>query len=257
MPRIELELDDKGELLGEVPEGLKSIFTRIETTAHGQGYGKGVAKAAEDAKKQIADTVAAKLAEKDALLPIERAKWSQVEEDNKSLQTRIIETEREHDRFLKSREEVHAKELLDRADALKKRAGVIVEMTKATLRTEARALGAREESTEELEVILHSSIGYDDEGRPFVKGADGNPKTVHGKPQSIGSFVKDYLDTHPHHRKAPAGQGGGARGGAAFHGHSGSPSSPDQARTRVESGDRSADAINELFKATRRTATAS
>jgi hypothetical protein len=92
MPRIEVELDDKGEIVGDAPEALKGIFTRIETAAHGQGYGKGVAKAAEDAKKQIADTVALELAKKDALLPLERAKWAQIEEDNKSLQTRLIET---------------------------------------------------------------------------------------------------------------------------------------------------------------------
>jgi hypothetical protein len=254
MSRIELELDDKGEIVGDVPEALKGIFTRIETTSHGAGYGKGVAKAAEDAKKQIADTVAAEIAKKEAMLPIERAKWAQIEEDNKSLQTRIIESDREHDRLVKSREEAHAKELLDRADALKQRTGVIVEMTKATLRTEAKALGARDESTEELEVILHSSIGYDEAGRPFVRNPDGTPKTVHGKPQSISAFVKEYLDSHPHHKKAPAGQGGGARGGAAFHGHSGTPATVEAARARVESGDRSPDAINELFKAGRKTA---
>jgi hypothetical protein len=251
MPRLELELDDKGEIVGEVPEGLKSIFTRIETTAHGAGYGKGVSKAAEDAKKQIADTVAAELAKKDALLPIERAKWSQIEEDNKSLQTRIIEADREHDRMLKGREETHAKELLDRADALKKRNARIQEMTKAQLRVEARAAGARDESAEELEVILHSSIGYTDDMEPFVRNPDGSPKTVHGRPQSIAAFVKEYLDTHQHHKKAPAGQGGGARGGAAFGGHT-APASVEAARARVEGGDRSPDAINELFKSGRK-----
>lgn len=254
MPRIELELDDKGEVVGEVPEGLKSIFTRIETTAHGAGYGKGVSKAAEDAKKQIADTVAAELAKKDAMLPIERAKWAQIEDDNKSLQTRIIESDREHDRVLKGREETHARELLDRADALKKRNARITDMTKAQLRTEARAAGARDESAEELEVILHSSIGYDDDMQPFVKNPDGTPKTVHGKPQPLAAFVKEYLDSHTHHKKAAGGQGGGARGGASFGGHQGAPASVEAARTRMEQGDRSPDAINELFKATRKAA---
>lgn len=256
MPRIEVELDDKGEIVGETPDGLKAIFARIETTAHGAGYGKGVAKAAEDAKKQIADTVAAELAKKEALLPVERAKWAQVEEDNKSLQTRLIEGDREHDRLLKSREEVHAKELLDRADALKQRTGVIQEMTKQTLRTEARVNGAREESTAELEVILHSSIGYDEQGRPFVKNEDGTPKTVHGKPQPIAAFVKEYLDSHPHHKKPAGGQGGGARGGATFGGHGGGAPSAEAARARVEGGDRSPDAINELFKSTRKSSAA-
>lgn len=249
MPRIELELDDKGEIVGDTPEALKGIFTRIETSAHGQGYGKGVAKAAEDAKKQIADTVTAELAKKDALLPIERAKWAQVEEDNKSLQTRIIESDREHDRTLKAREETHARELLDRADALKKRNGRIVDLTKAQLRGEARAAGARDESAEELEVILHSAIGYNDDMEPFVRNPDGSPKLVHGKAQSIGAFVKEYLDSHPHHRKAPQGQGGGARGGASLHGAQHAPASLEAARARVENGDRSPGAINELFQA--------
>src|SRR3954465_5504696 len=152
MPRIELELDDKGELIGDTPEAVKAIFTRIETAAHGQGYGKGVAKAAEDAKKQIAGTVAAELAKKDAVLPVERAKWSQIDEDNKSLQTRLIEADREHDRTLKTREETHARELLARADALKERNARIQELTRSQLRTEAKAVGARDESLDELEV---------------------------------------------------------------------------------------------------------
>lgn len=254
MPRIELELDDKGEIVGETPDTLKAILARIETTAHGQGYGKGVQKAAEDAKKQIADTVASEIAKREAMLPIERAKWAQIDEDNKSLQTRLIETDREHDRLLKSREETHAKELLDRADALKLRRSVIEEMTKATLRTEARVNGARDESAEELEVILHSSIGYDDQGRPFVKNADGSPKTVHGKPQPIGAFVKEYLDSHAHHKKPAGGTGGGARGGASFGGHSGAAPTVDAARQRMEAGDRSPDAIDQLFKASRKAA---
>lgn len=252
MPRIELELDDKGEIVGDAPEPLKGIFARIETSAHGQGYGKGVAKAAEDAKKQIADTVAAELAKKDAMLPIERAKWGQIEEDNKSLQTRLIESDREHDRTLKTREETHARELLARADALKERNSRIVELTRSQLRTEAKAVGARDESLDELEVILQASIGFDDAMKAFVKNPDGSEKLVHGKPQGLGTFVKEYLDSHPHHRKPPAQGGGGARGGATLHGHH-APASLEAARTRMENGDRSASAINDLFNATRKT----
>ena len=253
MARIEVEIDDKGEIIGDTPEALKGIFTRIETSAHGQGYGKGVAKAAEDAKKQIADTVAAELAKKDAMLPIERAKWAQVEEDNKSLQTRIIEGDREHDRTLKSREEQHAKELLDRADALKKRNSKIVDLTKAQLRGEASRAGARDESLEELEVILHASIGYDDDMEPFVRNGDGTPRLVHGKPQTLGAFVKEYLDGHAHHRKPAGSQGGGARGGASLS-SGGAPVGVDAARARIDGGDRSPQAINDLFNAGRKTA---
>jgi len=251
MPRIEFELDDKGEIVGETPEPLKAIFTRIETSSHGVGYGKGVAKAAEDAKKQIEDTVKAKVAEMEAKLPGERSKWAQIDEDNKALKTRLIENDREHDGTLKAAEERHAKELLDRADKLKKVSARVVDMTKATLRSEARGAGARDESLSELEVILHASIGYDDDMQPFVRADDGSPKQIAGKAQTIAAFVKEYLDTHTHHRKPTAGSGGGARGGASLRG-GGNTSTVDQAQARIESGDRSPGAINELFEASRK-----
>lgn len=255
MVRIELDLDDKGDIVGDVPEALKGIFTRIETAAHGQGYGKGVAKAAEDAKKQIAETVAVELAKKEAMLPIERAKWAQVDEDNKALQTRILENDREHDRTLKAREETHAKELLDRAEALKKRNARIMDLTTAKVRAEALQAGAREELADALQVLLLSSIGYDDDMEPFVKNPDGSQKFVHGSPQSIAGFVKEYLDTNPLFRKPPAGQGGRATGGRTFQGHvPESPVSVDAAKRRIDSGDRSAGAIEELFQATRKKA---
>lgn len=253
--RIEVELDDKGEIVGQAPAEIDAIFKRIETTAHGSGYGKGVSKAAEDAKKQIADSIAAAKAQLEADAPVKQAKYAQMEDDYKVLQTRMIESERALNSTMKDREEQHARELLDRSDRLKKFGGRIQDLTKSQLRGEARAYGARDESLDELEVILHASIGYDDDMSPFVRNPDGSQRMQQGKPMPVSLFVKEYLDGHTHHRKPAGGTGGGARGGASFHGHT-SNVSAEAARARVEGGDRSSTAINELFEAVSRRKTA-
>ena len=251
--RIELELDEaKGEILGDVPEPLKAIFTRIENTAHGAGFGKGAVKAAEEAKAQIAAAVAAEKAKLEAMAPLERERYQRETEENKTLKQQMLEASRSADMAMKAREEAHATQLLERAEALKKRNARIVELTKAQLRGEARAAGARDESLDELEVILHSSIGYNDDMEPFVRNGDGQPKTVQGKAQGIGSFVKEYLDTHTHHKRPAGGTGGGARGGASTHGHTGGPVSLEAARARVVADPNNADAINDLYEASRK-----
>jgi hypothetical protein len=252
MARIELEIDDtKGEIVGDVPEAVKAILARVENTAHGAGFGKGAAKAAEEAKAQIAAAVAAEKAKIEAMAPLEREKYQRESEENKTLKQQMLEASRETDRTMKAREEAHATQLLERAEALKKRNAKIVDLTKAQLRGEARAAGARDESLAELEVILHSSVGYTDDMEPYVKAGDGTARTVQGKPMSIDAFVKEYLDGHSHHKRPAAGAGGGARGGASFHGHNTNVSA-DSARERVASGDRSPSAVNELFEATRK-----
>lgn len=255
MPRLEIELDDKGEILGEVPEGLTALFKRTESSAYGQGYGKGVEQAAKDAKKQIEDNVKAELLRRDAMAPMEREKYQRIDEENATLKQRIAEAMRDGDRAMKAREEAHARELVDRTEALKRRDLKIRELVKARLSALATAAGARDESLPELEVILGSTIGFDDDMEPFVQGEDGQPKLLHGKPISLASWVKDYLDTHPHHRKPPTGYGGNARGGATFqsYGREGTVSL-DAARKRINEGDRSPGAIEELFQATRKKA---
>jgi hypothetical protein len=253
MARIELEIDDtKGEIIGELPPALKGIFDRVESTAHGQGYGKGAAKAAEEAKAQIASAIAAEKAKMDADAPIKAAKFEQMEGEYKGLQTRLLEQEREHGRTVQSLGENHARELLDRSDRLKKFTGRIQELTRAQLRGEARAAGARDESLDELDLVLHNYIGYSDDMEPFVKNADGSMRTVQGKPMTMTAFVKEYLDGHAHHKRPAAGAGGGARGGASFHGHAGGNITADQAKARIEAGDRSDATINALFEAGRK-----
>lgn len=253
MPRIEIELDDKGELLGDVPEGLSALFKRTESTAYGAGYGKGVEQAAKDAKKQIEDNVKAELLRRDAMAPMEREKYRGIEEENLTLKQRIAESMRDSDRTMKAREEAHARELVDRTERLKRRDEKIRDLVKARLSGLAITAGARDESLPELEIILGSAIGFDDEMEPYVRGEDGQPKTVHGKPMSLAAYVKDYLDTHPHHRKPPAGYGSGARGGATFQQYGReSTVSLDAAKQRINGGDRSPNAIDELFQATRK-----
>jgi len=257
MARIELELDEqKGEFVGEVPEAVKAIFARIENTAHGAGFGKGAAKAAEEAKAQIIAAVATEKAKLEALAPLEKEKYQRESEENKTLKQQMLEASREADRLLKAREEAHATQLLERAEALKKRNARIIEQTKDQLIAEARAHGARDESLSELKTILHAFISYTDDMDPFIRNDDGTPKTVQGKPQTIGAFVKEYLDGHTHHKRPAAGSGGGARGGASMHGHSGQTPSVEVARQRVEAGDRSSQAINDLFEASRAKRTA-
>jgi len=253
MARIEVEIDEtKGEIVGEVPTLLKGILDRIESTTHSAGYGKGAAKAAEEAKAQIASEVARVKADLESQAPIKAAQFEQMQTEYKGLQTRLLENEREHGRTVQSIGETHARELLDRSDRLKKLGGRIVDLTKSQLRGEARGAGARDESLDELEVILHAAIGYDDDMTPYVKNGDGTPRTVQGKPMSLTAFVKEYLDGHSHHRRPVQGAGGGARGGASFHGHNGGASvTADQAKERIQSGDRSGEAVNNLFEATR------
>lgn len=254
MGRIELELDDKGEIVGDVPEPLAAIMKRIEVAAHGQGFGKGRQTAAEDAKKQIEDNVKAELLRRDAMAPLEREKYARIDEENASLKARIAESMRDSDRTLKAREEAHARELVDRTERLKRRDERIRALVKNQLAAEAVKAGARDESLDELAVILGAAIGFDDEMEPFVMGEDGHPKLVQGKPVPLDRFVRDYLETHPHHRKPTSAYGGAARGGATFHGYNPTTTvTADAAKRRIDEGDRSPTAIDQLFQATRRT----
>lgn len=253
MATLELQVDDKGELVGELPDALKAIVTREQTMAYGNGYKNGVSETTEKTKKQFEDTLKAELAKKDALAPIEREKLARFEEENSALNKRLTESMRESTESLRMREEAHARELLSRADALSTRNKRIQALVGEYVEGLALSAGAREESLPELRLILGAQLGYTDDMEPFVKQDDGNPRRLaNGQNVPLKSFVKEYLDTHPHHRKAAGGVGGGARGGATFHGQTHTAVSADQAIRRIDSGDRSAGAVNELFEATRK-----
>lgn len=254
MPKVEVDIDDKGEFVGQLPTELDAILTKIKSASHGEGFGKGASKAAEEAKAQIASAVAAEKAKLEALAPLEREKWQGIDEQNKALKSQLETTLSESRKQMTSAAESHALELTRKAEALTKRNEKIQTLVTANLRSLAAQAGARDESLSELEVILRHRIAFDDDMEPYVKAEDGSPaKTTAGNPLGIDVFVKQYLDNHPHHRKPAPGRGGDARGGASLNRGVGG-GTLESARTRVESGDRSAEAINDLFIAGRRSA---
>jgi len=257
MAKFELELDEKGEFVGNLAPEVNAVLDRIRTTAHGEGFGKGNQKAAEEARGQIASAIAAEKAKWDASIPAERAKWEGIDSENKHLKTQIDAERTNSRKTLNDREEAHAQEITRRVDREQKRDTKIRDLVNKQLRALASANGAREESLPELEVILQHRVGYNDDMEPFVKGEDGQPaKTTAGNPLPMDVFVKQYLDNHPHHRKPAAGRGGDARGGASLSGRTGggSTASISEARNRIDGGDRSLESINDLFLATRKTA---
>jgi hypothetical protein len=254
MPRLELEIDEKGEIVGDVPSPLKAILEREQTMSYGNGFKNGSSETAEKAKRQFEETLKAEIAKKDALAPLEREKFARTEEENAALNARLTEIMRDSNQTLRAREEAHARELLSRSDALTARNTRISALVGEQLEGLAMSSGAREESLPELRVILGNYIGFTDDMEPYIKGEDGKERRLaNGQAVTLKAFVKDYLDTHPHHKAPLKGAGGGARGGATFRGAGDTPSA-DHAKKRIDSGDRSAGAINELFEATRKRA---
>lgn len=253
MPQFTVEVDDKGDFVGTLPAEVDAIIKRIEITANGMGQRAGMQKASETAKVDLDSALKAERAKFEAQMPLEREKWQTVEEENKALKTQMTDSMRESSRQAAKREEAHAEEITKRADAINRRNARIQALVAANLKALAAQNGARDESLGELEVILQHRIGFDDDMEPYVKDETGERFLQHGKPVSIDAFVKTYLDNHPHHRKPTPGRGGDARRGASLTG-GGTNTTVDGARARIEQGDRSAGAINDLFLAGRKQA---
>lgn len=254
MAKHVIDIDEKGEFAGDIPSELAAIHDRIRATAHGEGFGKGNQKAAEEAKKQIEDAIKAERLKLEASMPAERAKWQEIEEQNKLVKGQLESLVGDHRKTLMSREESHAQEITKRADALAKRDTKIRGLVNQQVRALALSNGARDESISELEVILGHRIGFDEDMEPYVKAEDGTPaKTAAGNLLPMEVFVKQYLDNHQHHRKPAPGRGGDARGGATLRGQmvGGKTANVDALQERIAAGDRGAQTINELFEATR------
>lgn len=252
MPRVEIEFDDQGNIVGEPPAPYLAHLERETIKAHGTGYKNGVSETQTKAAKQYEETLKQELAKKDALAPMERAKYAQMEEETKALNARFTQAITDHTKTLREREEAHSREILARSEAVTARNKRIDALVQSQLEGLAIAFGAREESLPELRVILKNYVGYTDDYDPFVKDETGQPrKTSRGEHVEFKAFVKEYLDSHPHHKKPASGVGGGARGGASFHRGTTDTPTVDAARRRIDAGDRSAGAINELFEASR------
>jgi hypothetical protein len=254
MPKVEVDIDDKGEFVGALPTELDAILTRIKTTSHGEGFGKGAQKAAEEAKQQIADAIRAEKLKLELAAPLEREKWQGIDEQNKLLKTQLETTVLESRKQMTQREEAHALEITRRSEALAKRDQLIRDGVSANLRSLAASAGARDESLAQLAILLRDRIGFDDDMKPFVRDEQDPTqpaKTNAGNLQSLDVFVKQYLDTNPYFRKPAPGRGGDARGGASLRG-GGTMTTPDTAIKRMEEGDRSLSAIDDAFQANRR-----
>lgn len=250
MARFEIELDDKGDFVGQLPPEVAEAHKRIGIMAHGNGFQAGQSKASEEAKKQIAESLAAERAKWDAQLPLERAKWDAVDAENAAIKSQLTDTMREHGKTLNRLSESHAEEITKRAQALDRRNAKIAGLVQANIRGLLTQYGAADGAVPMLEhFLLERHVGFDEDMEPYVKGEDGKPaKTNTGNPITLDTFVKQYIESTPQFRKAPQGQGGGARGGASFsQGFNGGAPSFKAAQERIDSGDRGGDAITELF----------
>jgi hypothetical protein len=134
MPKFEVELDDKNEFVGTLAPEFTSVLERIKSASHGEGFGKGAQKAAEEAKAQIASTVAAEKVKLDAQFAADRMKWGEIEELNKVLKTQLDGTLQEHRKTLTAQSESHADEITRRAKAMNARDEQIKELVNASLK---------------------------------------------------------------------------------------------------------------------------
>src|SRR2546425_1035360 len=119
MAKFEVDIDDKGEFVGTLPAELTSILDKLKSTSHGEGYGKGAQKAAEEAKAQIESAIKAEKLKLEAQMPLEKAKWDDIDQTNKLLKTQLETTVTESRKRLTEVNETHATELTARMEALK------------------------------------------------------------------------------------------------------------------------------------------
>jgi hypothetical protein len=83
--RIEIEFDEQGEIVGSIPPVLAAFIERKERAAYGQGSGKGKQKAAEDAKKQILESVEAQLAKSETPISPITIRWGELQDRDPEL----------------------------------------------------------------------------------------------------------------------------------------------------------------------------
>ncbi len=254
--RFEIELDDKGDFAGQLPPEVAEAHKRIGIMAHGTGFQAGQAKAADEAKKQHADALAAAKNSWDAQLPLERAKWDAIDSENTTIKSQLADTMREHGKTLNRLSENHAEEITKRAQLIDKRNSKIAGLVRTNIRGLLTQHGAADGAIPMLEhFLLEKHVGFDEDMEPYVKGDDGKPmKTNTGTGVSLDAFIKQYIESTPQFRKPALGQGGGARGGASYSqgAYNGTVASFQTAQDRIDKGDRSADAINDLILAATR-----
>jgi len=228
MAKIEIDLPDDGTLdENNLPEVLKKPFQAMFDKA----FGKGAEKAAKEAKAQLEkeiDRVTKELktaggdpvlAEKAKSLELE---LSQLREAEATRTNNLQEAQR-------IRDERHAKEIEDRDGKVKaaqteieRRTARIRELVTSEVRIAAQRHGARDESLDELDLLLSRRIGLNADDLQAFVADDKDPSKpavgADGKPVTIDGLVQQYLTDHPHHKAPAGGRGGGAAGGKSLAG---------------------------------------
>lgn len=198
---LQVEIADDGAV-GTLPEPLQKFLDKKINEAHSRAYQK----AADEAKKQVGD-------------PVDRERLRQLEEQTKQREIEDAERAKKYDEAIKLRDTDWQKKVSEREDALAKRDKRLRDNLQTLVRAAAVKAGARDQSLDELAVLLGGRLDLDDELNPYVKGADGKPATgSDGKPVSVEGLVVQYLTDHPHHKAGAGTSGGGARGGASLAG---------------------------------------
>lgn len=145
----------------------------------------------------------------DAANPVVEEKLKQLEEENERFKLQEAERSNNYEEATKLREtkfQARERELL--AD-IERRTQRLADMALSEVKAAALKHGAREDSLEDIAVLLSGKVAVDEKTLDtLVIGEDGKP--VEGG--TIEALVKDWLEAKPIFRKPPQ-SGGGARGG--------------------------------------------
>lgn len=216
MPVLNIEVDDKGQIVGELPDALKThIGTAIDTTlktkekelsdrAFNEGFAKGNAKKADELRPHIID-------------PAERERMKTLEKELEDRKIADLERDKKYEEANAIREKRYQDELSKKDEAIGLRESKLKAGARSEIKAAALKFGARDESLDELASILAGEIHFDEKLDPIVMGTDGKAAVdAKGQPLTIEGRVRAYLDSHRHHVKGQEGHGGGAGRGATF-----------------------------------------
>lgn len=237
MGKLEIEIADDGAI-GTLPDPVQKFLDKKINEAHTRAY----AKAADEARRQVGD-------------PVDRERLRQLEEEQKQRQIQDLEREKKYEEAAKLRDAKWQQDLSVKDQEIARRETRLRQSLRAEIRAAAVRAKARDESLEELETILSGRLDLDADLQPFVKGDDGKPAidTKTGAPVTIEGLVSSYLDSHLHHRAAPSGTGGGARGGASYAQGTASDAVARfrAAQEKIQRGDHSPSSMREFLEAQR------
>ena len=203
MAKVEIEVSDDGTIdFSALPEAVAAPFQ----SEFNKAFQKGSFKKSEELRPHLANKE-------------EHDELERLRQETHDREVADSEKQRQYEEAKAKTAEQHQAELAARQTEITKRDTRIQHGLRAEIRAAALAAEAREESLEELALILAPRLGLDGDFNTIVKNADGEPATdKDGKALSIDSFVTDYLESHQHHRRPQGGKGGGATGGASTQG---------------------------------------